>query len=173
MDGEAGAPYHGPMRPLLLLALLPLGACAALQASAPAPGSPSVAASAAPPPALDPTPPPPPPAGADTADELDTTTEEDRAAAVAPPPDPAAAASLGTTVASLGPPADPGIWMETPLVAEPTMGRVVYPANGRSVTLELRPSGGAAGSGSQISLAAMRLLEAPLTGLLELEVFGS
>jgi len=36
----------------------------------------------------------------------------------------------------------------------------------------LRPSGGEPGAGSQISLAAMRLLDAPLTGLLELSVFA-
>jgi hypothetical protein len=38
--------------------------------------------------------------------------------------------------------------------------------------LELRPSGGVPGSGSQISLAAMRLLEIPLTALAEVVVYG-
>nr|WP_246849340.1 D-galactarate dehydratase [Rubellimicrobium arenae] len=83
---------------------------------------------------------------------------------------PRPAGQLGTTVASLGSPANPGLWLETPLVSEPTQGRVEY--NGQSVALELRPSGGEPGSGSQISLEAMRALGAPLTGLPELTVFG-
>jgi hypothetical protein len=51
------------------------------------------------------------------------------------------------------------------------MGRVVF--DGTSVALELRPSGGAVGSGSQISLAAMRLIGAPLTGLPDITVFAN
>ncbi|NBD29495.1 MAG: D-galactarate dehydratase, partial [Alphaproteobacteria bacterium] len=47
-----------------------------------------------------------------------------------------------------------------------------YPAAGTSIAVELRPSGGAPGAGSQVSLAAMRLLEAPLTGLPELVLFA-
>ncbi|NCO87345.1 MAG: D-galactarate dehydratase [Rhodobacterales bacterium] len=113
---------------------------------------------------------PPPPPSARTVEQFDTTTQADRIAAVAAPPPPREA-RLGTTIASLGSPTDPGIWMRTGLVSEVTMGRVEYPANGKSVTLELRPSGGPAGAGSQISLAAMRLLEVPLTGLPELVVF--
>lgn len=111
-----------------------------------------------------------PPVGARTADEFDTTTAEERAAAVATP---AAATEtrLGTTIASLGPPAEAGLWLSTGLVTEVAQGRVEYPAAGTSVALELRPSGGAATAGSQISLAAMRLLEAPLTGLPELVVY--
>ncbi len=113
---------------------------------------------------------PPPPPAARTAEEFDTTTEEQRAAAVATP---AAVTEtrLGTTVASLGPPAEPGLWLKTGLVTETVMGRVEYAERGTSVTLELRPSGGAASSGSEISLAAMRLLEAPLTGLPEITVY--
>jgi len=123
---------------------------------------------------LDPTPPPPPPPSATTEAEFDTTTEEDRAAAlVAPEPeDEDGEVALGTTIASLGDPTDPGIWLKTPLVDTLTMGRVEYPEAGRSINIELRPSGGEPGSGSQISLPAMRLLEAPLTGLPELEVFA-
>ena len=114
---------------------------------------------------------PPPPPGARTAEEFDTTSAEERAAAVAAP-EPAGERSLGTTIASLGSPTEPGIWMRTGLVTQVSMGRVVYGANGKSVTLELRPSGGDPAAGSQISLAAMRLLEAPLTGLPELSVFA-
>lgn len=119
---------------------------------------------------LDPTPPPRPPAAARTVAQFDTTTAEDRAQATAAPK-PAGETKLGTTVATLGSPADPGIWLKTPLVNTLVAGRAVYGANGKSVNLELRPSGGAAGSGSQISLPAMRLLDAPLTGLLELTVY--
>ncbi len=113
--------------------------------------------------------PPPPSADARTVEQFDTTTQEDRAAAVAPPA--SGARAVGTTVASLGSPTDPGIWLKTPLVQSVTQGRVEF--NGTSVNVELRPSGGAPGSGSQISLAAMRLIEAPLTGLPEITVYAN
>ena len=77
--------------------------------------------------------------------------------------------ALGTTVASLGT-TEPGLWLETPLVSAPTQGTVEY--NGETVSVQLRPSGGEPGSGSQISLEAMRALGAPLTGLPELNVYG-
>ena len=116
---------------------------------------------------LDPTPPPPPPETARTVDEFDTTSEADRAEAVTV----SAVSSeqvLGTTLATLGSPTEPGIWLKTPLVTALTPGRVTY--QGQTINIELRPSGGEAGSGSQISLAAMRLLNAPLTGIIELQV---
>jgi len=113
--------------------------------------------------------PPPPPPNARTVEQFDTTSAEDRAAAVAAPS--GGERRLGTTIASLGSPTDPGIWFKTPLVRDVTMGRVEY--QGNSVNVELRPSGGAAGSGSQISLAAMRLIEAPLTGLPEVTVYAN
>jgi hypothetical protein len=113
--------------------------------------------------------PPPPPPNARTVDQFDTTTQEQRAAAVAVV-EPAGAQPLGTTIATLGPPTEPGIWLKTPLVTTTTQGRAEY--QGKSINLELRPSGGAAGSGSQISLAAMRLIGAPLTSLPELTVFA-
>ncbi len=81
--------------------------------------------------------------------------------------------ALGTTIASLGDPAAEGFWMKTPLVSAVTQGRVVYPDTGRSVRLELIPSGGPAGGGSQLSLAAMRLLEAPLADLVEVTVYSN
>ena len=155
------AQYPWAMKHRYLLPVLLIAACEEIElASAPVVEEPVET--------LDPTPPPPPPRNARTVEQFDTTTAEDRAAAVATP---AAATStaLGTTIASLGSPADPGIWIKTPLVSELSMGRVEY--QGNAVTLELRPSGGPAGSGSQLSLAAMRLLEAPLTGLPEVTVF--
>ncbi|MCG3266524.1 D-galactarate dehydratase [Yoonia sp. I 8.24] len=108
-----------------------------------------------------------PPASAATVEEFDTTSAEDRAAATAPTE--SIDVALGVTIASLGPPTEPGIWLKTPLVDAVTLGRVGY--DGESVNLELRPSGGEAGAGSQISLAAMRLLGVPLTSLPELTVY--
>ena len=112
---------------------------------------------------------PAPPPSAVTVEQFDTTTKEDRAAAVADFP-PGGAQPLGKTIASLGSPQEPGIWLKTPLVRDVTPGRVNY--QGNRINVELRPSGGEPGSGSQISLAAMRLIEAPLTSLPELTVFG-
>jgi hypothetical protein len=144
------------------------GSLSAGPQSVPATGAP-LSALSAPEPTLDPDPPPPPPESARTVDEFDTTTEEDRAEAVAAPEPDSESAAIGTTLATLGSPADPGIWVKTPLVSEAVMGRVEY--RGRSVNVELRPSGGEDGAGSQISLAAMRLIEAPLTEIVELSVF--
>ena len=115
---------------------------------------------------LDPDPPPPPAADAVTVEALDTTTDEDRADALASS---AGGIALGTTQATLGAPADPGIWLKTPLVAELAPGRISY--QGTSINVELRPLGGDAGAGSQLSLAAMRLIGAPLTDIVELSVF--
>ena len=126
---------------------------------------------AAPPETLDPTPPPPPPPMARTVEQFDTTSAEDRAEAVAAEPE-SGERSLGTTLTTLGSPTDPGIWLKTPLVSELQMGRATYGQNGRTIALELRPSGGASGSGSQLSLAAMRLLDAPLTEVVEIEVLA-
>lgn len=151
------------------IALL-LAGCAEQMGETPAVTAPPVGIAAATPVVNEVVAAPPPPPTARTADQFDTTTAAQRAAAVATP---AAATSqrLGTTIASLGPPAQAGLWMTTGLVSETTMGRVEYPANGKSVALELRPSGGAASAGSQISLAALRLLGAPLTSLPEVVVY--
>ncbi|MCB1329624.1 MAG: hypothetical protein KDK28_09325, partial [Maritimibacter sp.] len=104
-----------------------------------------------------------------TVDQFDTTTAAERAAAASAG---AGGALLGRTVATLGNPADPGFWLETPLVTTARQGRAVAVGSGKSVQLELRPTGGAEGSGSRISLPALRLLEVGLTGLHELEVYG-
>ncbi|WP_254695307.1 hypothetical protein [Oceanicola sp. D3] len=113
---------------------------------------------------------PPPPENARTADQFDTTTEEEKQAAAAAPV--AAEKELGTTIASLGDPTDPGFWAETPLVTVAQSGRLVYPGNGNSVQVELRPSGGEPGSGTRVSLPAFQVLGAPLTGLPELVVYA-
>ncbi len=111
---------------------------------------------------------PPPPATAQTAEALDTTTPQQRAAAAAPPEAPSKA--LGTTVATLGSPTEPGLWLKTPLVSVEQQGRVTNPANGKSSLVTLIPIEGPETAGSRMSLAALRLIEASLTDLTEVEV---
>lgn len=107
-----------------------------------------------------------PPENARSIEEFDTTTEEQRIAAAAPA---AGGRLLGETVASLGDPSRPGFWIETPLADGPGTGRLVYPVNGKSVEVDLLPL--ESGS-SRVSLAAFRLLDAPLTDLPVLEVYA-
>lgn len=107
-----------------------------------------------------------PPEDAVTVEDFDTTTEAQREEAIAAPA--SGSSSLGTTVASLGDATTPGFWLETPLVSAPTTGRIRNPETGRTVQVDLRPI---EGGSSRISLAALRLLEAPLTELVTLEVF--
>lgn len=111
---------------------------------------------------------PPPPPAATTAEALDTTTPEQRAAATAAPSAPTSA--LGTTVVSLGSPTEPGLWLKTPLVDAERQGRVTNPANGKSSLVTLIPLDGPPTAGSRMSLAALRLIEASLTDLTEVEV---
>lgn len=101
-----------------------------------------------------------------TAETRDAATPAERQASAA-----GGGVSLGTTVASLGDPSEAGFWLKTPLVQAASPGRVEYAGTGQAVEVELRPSGTEAGGGSQISLAAMRALGAPLTGLPELRVY--
>lgn len=75
-----------------------------------------------------------------------------------------------STVASVGDPVEPGLWMQTPLVAGPARARVTVAATGATVILELKPSEGAAGAGSQLSLEAMRALGLSLTDLAEVQI---
>ncbi len=105
-----------------------------------------------------------------TAEQFDTTSAAERDAAAEAPPV-SSEVRLGTTIASLGNPSDPGFWAETGLVDKVTAGRLEYPQAGTSVKVELRPSGGAPSSGTRVSLPALRVLEAPLTALPELVVF--
>lgn len=111
---------------------------------------------------------PRPPAAARSAEALDTTTPEQRAAAAAPGT--AGNRALGKTVASLGDPTQPGLWLKTPLVEAEAKGRVTNPATGKSSAVTLIPRGGAATGGSQMSLSALRLIGASLTELTEVEV---
>ena len=113
---------------------------------------------------------PPPPPAAKTVQTLDTTTAEQRAEAAAPAPPSATSKSLGTTIATLGSPTEPGFWLKTPLVKTETSGRVTNKANGKSSVVTLIPIDGPATGGSRMSLPAMRLIEASLTDLTEVEV---
>lgn len=139
------------MKSVLILPLVALAACAVPATDTPATGDVATAQS------------PAPPHSARNVDDFDTTTTAARQAATQAV---AGGTRIGTTIATLGAPADPGIWVKTPLVTQVTQGRIQY--QGRVINAELRPSGGVAGSGSQISLAAMRLIAAPLTGLVTL-----
>ena len=112
-----------------------------------------------------------PPAGARTAEEFDTTTQEERVAAVQTAQTGGGAELLGTTIASLGAPSEAGIWMKTPLVSAPAKGRVDDPASGAQVAVDLVPLDAPRGAGSQLSLAAMRLLGVGLTELPEVKVY--
>lgn len=111
---------------------------------------------------------PQPPVSARTVDEFDTTTNADRQAALEDDVTDAGK-SLGITVASLGDPTKPGFWMETPLVKQAAKGSVAY--DGRTISVDLIPIEAEKTAGSRLSLAAMRLLDAPLTGLPKVQVF--
>ena len=111
---------------------------------------------------------PPPPPAANTADALDTTTPEQRAAATQPSA--GGGRSLGTTVVTLGSATEPGLWIKTPLVQAEAQGRVTNPATGQSSAVTLIPKAGEATAGSQMSLAALRLIGASLTDLTTVEV---
>lgn len=112
------------------------------------------------------------PAGATTAEQFDTTTVAERKEVSNTTADVGGEKELGRTIASLGNPAQAGFWLETPLVKKVTDGRVVDAATGKDVLVELRPIDGPDGGGSRISLPAMRVLGAPLTGLPELTVYA-
>lgn len=86
---------------------------------------------------------------------------------VANPPAQASGA-LGTTVASLGSPAEPGLWLKTPLVKTQTSGTVSY--KGASAKVTLIPIEGPKTAGSRMSLQAFQTLGASLTDLVEVAV---
>ncbi len=98
---------------------------------------------------------------------LDATSEAEKQAALAAP---AATGEreLGKVAASLGSPAEQGIWLRTTLVKAPGKGRVVI-ASGKSVAVDLLPGQ----SGAQLSLAAYRALGLGLTDLPEVTVFAN
>ena len=103
-------------------------------------------------------------------DALDQTSPDERAAALAPSTERTEA--LGDTLAALGGVSEPGLWLRTGLVTQVRQGRIELPDGSRSLRVELRPSGAPAGAGSQLSLAAFRSLDLPLTQLVSLRVFA-
>ncbi|GHG79231.1 hypothetical protein [Pseudodonghicola xiamenensis] len=84
----------------------------------------------------------------------------------------AANGRLGATVASLGDPGKAGLWLETPLVKTAGKGRVVWPSSGRWIAVALLPASGEVTAGSRLSLDGFRALGAPLTDLIEVEVYA-
>ncbi|UWR23669.1 hypothetical protein [Sulfitobacter sp. S190] len=112
----------------------------------------------------------PKPAAAGTAESLDTTSAAQRAKAAQPTQPDETSKRLGSTVVSLGSPTEPGFWLKTPLVDRETSGRVTNPANGKSSAVTLIPIDGPATGGSRMSLPALRLIDASLTDLTEVDV---
>ena len=100
---------------------------------------------------------------------LDVATTQEREAAIAPKPV-SKVQVLGETVVSLGNPAETGFWVRTSLISNQSTGLVVDNASGKYVNVTLLPLEGL-GSGSQISLSAMRALGLPLTSLASIMVF--
>ncbi|MBY6137825.1 hypothetical protein KUV26_00070 [Leisingera daeponensis] len=74
-----------------------------------------------------------------------------------------------TTVASLGDPSLPGMWMETPLVAAEQQA-LIRSSRNTQVVVTLKPVPGEASGGSRLSIGAMRALGLPLTELAEVQV---
>jgi len=74
------------------------------------------------------------------------------------------------TIAGLGDPGQPGLWLETPLVKFQGAGRIALASGGGSVAVTLLPVAGETTAGSRLSLDAMRQLGAPLTELVEIIV---
>ena len=112
----------------------------------------------------------PVPPAARTVDDFDTTTTAQKNEALSKAAE-GGGVDLGVTIASLGAPSEPGFWLKTPLVAAPARGRVLYPATGKSVEVDLIPIDGPKTAGSRMSLSAMRLVGAPFTGLPEIRVY--
>ena len=101
-----------------------------------------------------------------SAEALDKTTAQEKAAALAAPPA-GGERELGKVVVALGPPAEQGIWLSSPLVNAAGQGRIVTAA-GKSLGVELRSGTG----GALLSLAAFQALGLSLTELPEVTVYG-
>jgi hypothetical protein len=77
---------------------------------------------------------------------------------------------LGTVVGSLGNPAEVGFWVKTGFVSEPKAGQITNLATGDSVNVDLFPRTGAT-DGAEVSLSALRAINAPLAGLSKFDLF--
>lgn len=84
-------------------------------------------------------------------------------------PDKAPAGQIGVTVASLDSPAEPGLWMKTPLVSSRQQAKIVA-KNNIPVTVTLIPIEGERTAGSRLSLQAMQALGVSLADLVEVTV---
>ena len=78
---------------------------------------------------------------------------------------------VGSTVAYMSNPGEPGMWLKTHLVSEERQGRLVFPQTARSVFVTLRPLDVHKTNDSQISYAAMKGLSVQMTTLPVLDVF--
>lgn len=139
---------------ICLFLLSPLAGCALLDRSPAA--APATAAAPAPIASLTPL--------ARSAAALDSTTEAERSAALATAP--AGGQSLGRVTVTLGSPGEQGFWLRSALVTAPAKGRVVTD-QGATLNVDLMPGT----SGAQLSLAAFRALDLPLTSLPSVSVF--
>jgi hypothetical protein len=108
-----------------------------------------------------------PPVGARTVAALDTTTAAQKDAALTAPTPPKGETSLGKTAVALGDVTEPGFWLRSGLVKTAGAGRVLT-ADGNSIAVDLIPGSGA----SQLSLAAFRALNLPLTALPDVTLFA-
>lgn len=135
--------------PILLAAAIAVGGCAGppVPARPPAPAAPPAPVLAGP---------------SASAAALDTVSEAQKAAARAEAAARPSGGELGQVTVTLGDPADPGLWVKTALVSEEVPG-TVRTGSGEAIAVTLRPLG--SDGGAQISLAALRALGLPLTGL--------
>ena len=101
---------------------------------------------------------------------LDTVSESEKEEAKAAAAQ-SGAQELGRTTASLGAPAEAGLWLKTPLVSAPAKGKVELASGGESLAVDLIPIEGEATAGSRLSLSAMQALGVSLTDLPELVVY--
>ena len=100
---------------------------------------------------------------------LDVVSSQDRQNAMATA-DVDALRKLGTVVGSLGNPAEVGFWVKTGFVSEPKAGQITNLATGDSVNVDLFPRTGAT-DGAEVSLSALRAINAPLAGLSKFDLF--
>ncbi|MBZ8119657.1 hypothetical protein KUD11_13495 [Roseovarius sp. LXJ103] len=83
----------------------------------------------------------------------------------------AGSVEIGRTIASLGAATEPGFWMKTRFVDVPTKGARCLYGEGQVGECRSHSAQPPATACSQMSLAALRLVEAPLTGLPDMQVF--
>ena len=107
---------------------------------------------------------PAPPPEARRVEEFDTTTEDQREAALDVSEE---GVLLGSAVVSLGDPGEAGFWVKAALVTAPGTGRVALLDDEKSVEVALLPSEGS----GRASLAVLRLLDVPLTDLVEVNIY--